>query len=587
VRRIAFIAVLTAVVLGVAAVPSGAFVVLERTGLASPTGGIALGPDGNLWVSEINTNSVARLKPNGDLLQRFSDVGVRPGAVTTGPGGRVWVAMSGQPRATWFDATSAMPSAHPVDLPDGQLCNVSDVAAGGGRVFLALSQSGSAGCLDTGVTSLAEDGTGCCAPTSGSFNPSTIAFHNGTLFASNTDAGTMDRFTPDLSGDGSISMVNTPGPIAFDGANRVWVPDIGAGALGRFSATITNGGADAVGLPAGGQLNTPGGIVTAGDGRLYATGGSSQNLVRIDPTTSSFNFYPIGGGGSPNDIVNGPDGDLYFTDTALSRILRFVNGPPRTFTGAAAPVAATAASASASVDPRGNDTQVVFDYGPTTAYGSTTQNVSLPSGAGSVPVTSVLDGLTPKTTYHVRARAINSEGQVAGSDVTVTTPAGLVDNDHDGSSPPADCDDTDPAIHPGARDIPRDGIDQNCDGKDAAYPRLRANASLSWKFNDTYTVITKFRLNGLEGGERAVVTCKTRKQGCPFAKKIFGGLDKGTRTLDKLWRKRHLKAGATIAVRITKPATIGASAVVQIRRGKDPKLVRRCLRPGAGQPTRC
>jgi hypothetical protein len=40
------------------------------------------------------------------------------------------------------------------------------------------------------------------------------------------------------------------------------------------------------------------------------------------------------------------------------------------------------------------------------------------------------------------------------------------DQDRDGTEGAADCDDEDPARHPNARDIPDDGIDQNCDGVD-------------------------------------------------------------------------------------------------------------------------
>ena len=50
---------------------------------------------------------------------------------------------------------------------------------------------------------------------------------------------------------------------------------------------------------------------------------------------------------------------------------------------------------------------------------------------------------------------------------------GLFDHDHDGSSAllgGGDCDDSDPGRHPGALDIPGDGIDQDCDGADAIKP---------------------------------------------------------------------------------------------------------------------
>jgi hypothetical protein len=41
------------------------------------------------------------------------------------------------------------------------------------------------------------------------------------------------------------------------------------------------------------------------------------------------------------------------------------------------------------------------------------------------------------------------------------------DADGDGFKPPADCDDAHADIHPGVFDVPGDGIDQDCDGKDA------------------------------------------------------------------------------------------------------------------------
>ncbi len=40
------------------------------------------------------------------------------------------------------------------------------------------------------------------------------------------------------------------------------------------------------------------------------------------------------------------------------------------------------------------------------------------------------------------------------------------DSDKDKSCHPYDCDELNPDIHPRAVDLPGDGIDQNCDGKD-------------------------------------------------------------------------------------------------------------------------
>jgi arylsulfatase A-like enzyme len=80
---------------------------------------------------------------------------------------------------------------------------------------------------------------------------------------------------------------------------------------------------------------------------------------------------------------------------------------------------------------------------------------------------SIVDGLAGE----VERRALADRGE-QGRDL-VRLWRGLLDLDGDGSAAVlggGDCDDLDPARHPGALDVPGDGIDQDCDGADAVAP---------------------------------------------------------------------------------------------------------------------
>jgi Ca2+-binding RTX toxin-like protein len=155
-------------------------------------------------------------------------------------------------------------------------------------------------------------------------------------------------------------------------------------------------------------------------------------------------------------------------------------------------------------------------------------------------------------------------------------PAPIVDADRDGVVAGVDCDDTRAAVRPGAREIPGNRVDENCDGDDARLSAVRGRLSFDFTaFPNGTTRVDRLVVRELQSGGRAELRCKGR---CAFRKKVGKARD-GKVNLRRLIRGR-LRTGATLEVRLSAPDTITRVVRFKMRRGKLPKRTSLCQVPG-------
>ena len=99
----------------------------------------------------------------------------------------------------------------------------------------------------------------------------------------------------------------------------------------------------------------------------------------------------------------------------------FTPRAPEVSTESPTSVGQTRATLNGKVTPNVTDTKYYFQYGETTAYGSSTSEVDAGAGTNAVGVNATISSLQPGTTYHYRVVAINGGGTSYGLDQTFGT----------------------------------------------------------------------------------------------------------------------------------------------------------------------
>ena len=213
---------------------------------------------------------------------------------------------------------------------------------------------------------------------------------------------------------GAATRLSAPNGIAIGPAgvgaaagNRLFVSNRAANSITEYPLTASGNVAPVTTITgAATGLNGPAGLAVDLAGSVFV-----PNVL-----SSTVTEYSRGASGNA-----APSATLTGASTLLSSPTSIALVTPSVTTGAAGAVTSSSATLHATLNANGADTHYSFQYGPTTAYGTTTASVDAGSATSAVPGSAAIGSLAAHTTYHFRVFATSDAGTRYGADARFTT----------------------------------------------------------------------------------------------------------------------------------------------------------------------
>jgi hypothetical protein len=161
------------------------------------------------------------------------------------------------------------------------------------------------------------------------------------------------------------------------------------------------------------------------------------------------------------------------------------------------------------------------------------------------------------------------------------TDAVQLDRDRDGFPRPQDCNDANPDVRPGAREVIGNAVDENCDGRIDPFPPITGSVSNAWDRVGSRT--RNLVLSTKRFPRHTAVQLRCRGRGCPF--KVVRRRGRAV-NLHAAFRGRTLRPGVRIELRLTIARRIGRVLRFTMRSPGSPDVAFLCLPPG-GRPSGC
>jgi len=244
-------------------VPSGAGAGVSRT---TP------GSDGNVYFTEFETSNIGSVTPAGVVTEYTAPTGFSQNTgITTGPDGNIWFSEARANNIARFTIPGHVFTEFPV--PTGGSNPIGIVTGPDGALWFSEFYQAKIGRVTTA-------GVFTEYPLSTNAGPNMICVGaDGNLWFTETNVGKIGRITP-------------------------------AGVVTEFT------------LPSG-PTSVPVQIALGQDGNVWWVEANTANIGRITPAGVITEFPTPTLASNPNGIVAAPDGDLYVTEVAASKIARF------------------------------------------------------------------------------------------------------------------------------------------------------------------------------------------------------------------------------------------------------------------------
>ena len=279
----------------------------------------AVAPDGSLWYTGMESNTLGRVDPKTGQFKEFilktPDSG--PHGLAADRDGNIWFTANYKGYVGKLDPGTGKVVEYPMPDPTarGPHTPVFDQK---GILWFTVEEGNFVGRLDpkTGIITLKKSPTSNSLPYGMAVNSKGVPFF--CEFGTNKLAS-IDPITMEIT-EYKLPEGARPRRLAMTSDDRIYYTDFARSYLGLFDP----GTNEMKEWPSpGGSGARPYGIAITPDGAVwYSESGVKPNtIVRFDPNTRTFDAWPIpSGGGVVRNMVSTPGGDLYIACSGVNKV---------------------------------------------------------------------------------------------------------------------------------------------------------------------------------------------------------------------------------------------------------------------------